>query len=230
MGEDAEDTKSWDTKELASWAMSRFHVSLSQAQMRNSTPDEVEEKLRIAAVEQINNRAVDGLMKYLEPNYAEQELSNWAKEKFGIDIAPKEMLLDVKGHERKPSDEIASLIETRARTAYARREIDYPVEHALTYAYGGGDGSTDNPYAAEFVRDWVHSKFGQTLTNEQIIGVPLQRLRDTLTSYQEEFLTGGKLEKTVDAIIGAHPNADELRTAFNERFQRQADGQGFPDH
>ncbi len=27
-----------------------------------------------------------GLMKYLEPNFAEQELANWAKEKFGIEI------------------------------------------------------------------------------------------------------------------------------------------------
>ncbi len=37
-GEDETDTKSWDTRSLSSWAMSRFGVNLSQAQIRRSTP------------------------------------------------------------------------------------------------------------------------------------------------------------------------------------------------
>ena len=43
-----------------SWAMSRFQVNLSQSQIRKMTPTNVEEKLREAAVEQIDKRDVRG--------------------------------------------------------------------------------------------------------------------------------------------------------------------------
>ncbi len=114
MGEDQSDPKQWDTKGLQSWAMSRFHVNLSQNQIRQMSAYEVEEKLRTAAIEQINNRSCSGLMKYLDVNYAEQELANWAREKFDIKIDPKEFILDERGHNRLPSEEIVDLIESRA--------------------------------------------------------------------------------------------------------------------
>ena len=51
-------------------------------------PEEVTEKLREAAIEQIENRDVNGLLKFLEPLYAEKELCAWAKEKFAIEVKP----------------------------------------------------------------------------------------------------------------------------------------------
>ena len=50
--------------------------------------------LKEAALEQIDKRDCAGLMKYLEPNYALQELGDWAKEKFGIESTPEELLAD----------------------------------------------------------------------------------------------------------------------------------------
>ena len=86
MGEgDTENTESWDTRGLSSWAMSRFQVSLPQNQIRKMTPHDVAEKLRDAAIEQIEKRDVSGLLKYLEPLYPEKELCAWAKDKFAID-------------------------------------------------------------------------------------------------------------------------------------------------
>ena len=69
MGEDESDTEGWDTKGLSSWAMSRFGVNLSQAQIRKMDAHELEEKLREAAAEQIQKRDVDGVVKFLEPPY-----------------------------------------------------------------------------------------------------------------------------------------------------------------
>ena len=57
MGEDDDRRRiDWDAKGLSSWAMSRFHVNLPQNQIRKMDAEEVEERLREAAVEQINQR------------------------------------------------------------------------------------------------------------------------------------------------------------------------------
>ena len=70
-GESEEDKTAWDTKGLQSWAMSRFQVNLSQAQIRNMDFFELEEKLRNSAIEQIDKRDCSGIQKYLEPLFAE---------------------------------------------------------------------------------------------------------------------------------------------------------------
>jgi preprotein translocase subunit SecA len=218
MGEDISDSGQWDTKGLQSWAMSRFHVNLSQNQIRQMTSAEVEDKLRIAAIEQIDKRDCAGLMKYLDKNYAEQELANWAREKFDIKIKPEEFILDESGHNRLPADQIVDLIESRARAAYAQREIAYPVEHALTFAYGGPEGFTDHPYSADYIRQWAKLKYAIDLPVEQIRAGGLQKLHDLLIAQQAKFLTKGELESTVDGLITANPDVESLRKAFNERF------------
>jgi preprotein translocase subunit SecA len=222
MGEESEDetdsTAKWDTKGLQSWAMSRFHVHLSQSQIRQMKPREVEEKLRIAALEQIERRSCAGLLKYLDPLYTEQELSNWAADKFGLKITPLDMMADEKSRTPKSAEEIVDLIDTRAREAYSRREIEYPVEHALTLAFGGPEGSTDNPYVSEYMRDWAWKKYGLQLTIDHIRTAGVPKLREQLIAEQEAFLHGGKLEKTVDELMAQNPDPESLRKAANERF------------
>ncbi len=80
---------------------------------------QIEQTLRSAAIEQIDQRNCDGLMKYLDPNYAEQELANWARQKFGIEVKPEEFVLDPRGHNLLPAEQIVELIDSRARSAYA---------------------------------------------------------------------------------------------------------------
>jgi preprotein translocase subunit SecA len=218
MGEDEGDNRKWDTKGLQSWAMSRFQVSLSQNQLRQMSDEEIEETLRKAAIEQIDHRNCDGLMKYLDPNYAEQELANWARQKFGIEVKPEEFILDPRGHNLLPAEQIVELIDSRARSAYALREVEYPVEHALTFAYGGPEGFTDHPYSAEYVQKWAKRKYGIDLPLEEIRSGTLQKLHLALVAQQRRFLVGGEMEKTVEALITANGDSESLRKAFNERF------------
>jgi preprotein translocase subunit SecA len=227
MGEDEGDARKWDTKGLQSWAMSRFQVNLSQNQLRQMSDDEIEETLRKAAIEQIDRRSCDGLMKYLDPNYAEQELANWARQKFGIEVKPEEFVLDPRGHNLLPADQIVELIDSRARSAYARREIDYPVEHALTFAYGGPEGFTDHPYSAEYIQKWAKRKYGIDMPLDEIRSGTLQKLHAALTLQQRQFLTGGELEKTVEGIIAASGDPESLRKAFNDRFGTKMSSRDF---
>jgi preprotein translocase subunit SecA len=218
MGEDADDPKQWDTKGLQSWAMSRFHVHLSQNQVRQLNGAELQEKLRAAAVEQIDRRSCAGLLKYLEPLYAERELANWANEKFGLKISADDFVVDAKSRSVKSADEIIQFIESRARAAYSQREIEYPVDHALTLAFGGSEATADNPYISEYIRDWATKKFGVQMSLDHVRNVGLPKLREELVGYQREFLTGGKLEKTVVDLIAQNPDPASLRRAANERF------------
>ncbi|MGH7213702.1 MAG: hypothetical protein ACREIT_02915, partial [Tepidisphaeraceae bacterium] len=221
-GEDLTDQTGWDVKGLSSWAMSRFHVNLPQSQIRKMDGHEVEARLREAAVEQIERRDCAGLMKYLEPMYAQTELSNWAKEKFGIEVGPQEMLADQRDREQKPkpADEIVELIEKRAREAYAQREVEYPVDHVLTFVTGGMEvGTIENPYAADYLRAWAKSKFGVDVAAEHIKTTPVRRLRDEMIGYAEESLQDGKTERRADEVFKASGGTDDgIVKAINDQF------------
>jgi preprotein translocase subunit SecA len=224
MGEESEDPANWDAKNMASWMMSRFQVNLSQAQIRRTSVDELESTLRDAAVQQINARECSGLQKYLEPKFAEGELAAWAQDKFGIDITADDMFTsgDRARAQKDPAD-ITDMIEQRARAAYARREIEYPVDYAITFAAGGVEGGDlDNPYAAEHLRQWILGKYRAEMSIEQIRGMSVRKLRDELIKRQEQYLTGGdKLAPEVDALIasaGGEEKLEALVKAFNERY------------
>jgi preprotein translocase subunit SecA len=212
--------KNWDVKGLSSWAMSRFHVNLPQTQIKRMTKDEVEDRLREHAIEQIDKRECAGLTKYLEPLYGEGELANWAREKFDIQIDPKEFVVE-DGRTRRPAEEVVELIQGKARAAYARREIEYPVDHTLTFAFGGEDGTTDNLYAADYVRAWARSKYGVDLSLDHIRSQSLRVLRDELIGLQERVMGDGGLEKEVDAMMsgGGGKGAAALAEAVNAKYQ-----------
>jgi preprotein translocase subunit SecA len=219
MGEDPEDASQWDTKGLQSWAMSQFHVNLSQSQMKKMSAHEVEEKLKEAALEQIEKRDCAGITKYLEPNWALIELSQWAKDKFGITVTPDEMLLDAGRGIAKPKDEIVALIEERAKASYAQRDLGYPAEQAITFAFGPDATTADNPYSAEFVRAWAAAKYRVDLPTERIRTMTMPQLREELVGWQDRFIHDGQLDKTVDELIATHGSAPEqLAKSATARF------------
>jgi preprotein translocase subunit SecA len=213
-GEDPEDASHWDTKGLQSWAMSRFHVNISQAQMRKLDAAGVEEMLKDAALEQINKRDCAGVMKYLEPDYALKELCNWAKEKFSIEITPQELS---EAGNLKAADEIKDLLQQRAKDAYALRELSYPIDQVMAFAFGDGT-STDNPYGADFVRAWVYTKFRVELSLDHIRGTPPKQLRQELIALQEKLFEDGGLEEEADVFIKSNADEAALLKAVNERY------------
>jgi preprotein translocase subunit SecA len=198
--------------------MSRFHVNLPQTQIKKMSKDEVEDRLRETAIEQIDKRDSAGLMKYLDELYAEGELAAWARDKFDIQIDPKEFLMEDL-RTRKQADDIVELIQSRAKAAYARREIEYPVDHTLTFAFGGEEGSTDNPYAADYVRAWARMKFGEELSLDHIRSLSVRRVRDELIGLQEKAMLDGGIDKEVERITTeAGSDPAKLVSAANARF------------
>jgi preprotein translocase subunit SecA len=220
IGEDENDTKTWDSKSLSAWAMSRFGVQLSQTQIRKSTPAELEERLREAAIEQVDHRDCSGIAKYLDPLFAERELAAWAREKFGIELTAEEIKETAKQATGSAAEAIVDMIEERAKAAYMRRDIEYPVNHVLRYAFFNGEQEigTDDPYRADFVRGWIRGKYGVELSVDYIRSKTVRELHDEMCSYQEELTRGGKLEKEIDEILKAGATPSEQLKMFNNRF------------
>jgi preprotein translocase subunit SecA len=219
-GESTEDRTAWDTKGLQSWAMSRFHVQLSQNQIRSMDYHELESKLRDSAIEQINKRDCAGIMKYLEPLYAETELANWVREKFVVDINPHDFMASEKGGRgtRKSAEDIVELIESKAREAYARREIEYPVDQVLSAFGPDGQGALENPYAADYVRAWVSAKYGIELPLAHVQSSSVRKLREELIGYQRDWLGNGRIDALADQILAENPTPEALTRALNLKF------------
>jgi preprotein translocase subunit SecA len=223
MGEDPESSADWDVRGLSAWAQSKYRVDLSPAQLKKMSPRDVETTMREAALEQIETRDVSPIQKFIEPLFAERELSSWALDKFAVDIDPKDFIQDPTRNIRKPAAEIVELMSKRAREAYAARELDYAIDHTLTFAFGGMEGSTENPYAADFLRAWAGFKYGVDLGLEHIRSSTVPQLRQELIGYQEQFLKGGKVEQLADEIIRAGAgNAQNIAQIATRRFMVDA--------
>src|SRR5439155_17099297 len=105
----------------------------------------------------------------------------------------------------------------RARAAYGPREIEYPVDQALSFAFGE-NGTTENPYGVDYIRAWTMAKLRIDLTAEHIRSLSLRKLRDELMGYQQQFMQDGRLEQEIDALIAANPQPEMLAKAMNARF------------
>jgi preprotein translocase subunit SecA len=121
---------------------------------------------------------------------------------------------------QKAPEDIVELIEQRAREAYARREIEYPIDYVMTYAAGGPDGGDlDNPYAAEHVRQWALRKYHLDLPIEQIRSTPVRKLRELFLEQQRQYLASDKLTQEVDAVVAsANGDLTALTKAANEHY------------
>ncbi len=219
MGEgETEQSQSWDVKGLAGWAKSRFQVTLNPAEIKRMDEGELEDRLRTAAIAQIDTRDVNGIMPFLEKHYAETQLSQWAMEKFGVEVSAEEITETGLEARSTPAAAIAEMIDKRARAAYARREVEYPVDHVLTYAFGGEGGTTDNAYAADWVRAWAKGKYNIDLPIDHIRRQTIYELHAELVEHQRRFLEGGALEAEVDQMLADNPSAATLASRFTERF------------
>jgi preprotein translocase subunit SecA len=218
MGEDPEDSSQWDLNGLSSWAMSHYHVNVSKTQLKKMEMHEVELFLKQAALEQIEKRDCAGMVKYLEQNYDLQALCEWAAAKFKITVTPDELLLDAGRGMKKPAEEIVQLIEKRARDAYQLRELEYPVDTILLFTFGQDAQNADNPYAAEYIRNWAWAKYRAEIPLEHIRSLSIRKLRDELLGHQEAYMEDGKIEAEVDELMKANSEPAALLKAANQRY------------
>ena len=219
MGEDATDPEGWDVRSIQNWARTRYGVELTQDEIKSTPADHLEERLAENAYEKIDRVDTDGVKPYLEPLFPLQELCRWANEKFAIGLKPEELLVDETRNISRVPAEIDDVIEKRAREAYTKREVEFPVDHTLSLVAPNSE-TVDDEQAAGYLRQWAAIKYGMQLAPEEVKGQRTRDLRDKLLPEQQSFLTDPqKLGSAVDAMIAEGGDDPKLlAAAYTKRF------------
>jgi len=205
--EDYDDPQTWDIAGLAKWAMSAFRVSLSPAKIKSQSPEDIQQQLISAAAEQIDKKDCSQLNGFLKEDFAVNTFTEWARAKFDIK-------LDIEQLNSLNASQIRQLLAEKTAAKYKKREIEYPVEFAMSMVYGP---QGPNVYAYEAVADWANKKYNAGLSVEQIQNTKPQHLHKQLLEFSESF-NNGQLERELADKI-ASLNTTELTNWANERFE-----------
>jgi len=204
--EDYGDPTTWDTSGLSKWAMSAFQVNLSPGKIKQQSPEEIEEQLTGAAAEQIDRKDCSALVEFLKEDFGVRRFVDWARGKFDV-------RLEVDRLKSLKTDQVCDLVLQETLTRYRRREVEYPVEFAMSMVYGPQGA---NIYGFEALAGWANRKYNAGLSAEQIQNVKPRDLHSQLLRLSESF-NDGKLDEEL-AEKAASLNRAELVQWANERF------------
>jgi preprotein translocase subunit SecA len=204
--EDYEDPATWDVQGLSKWALTAFNVNLSVSKIKAMQAEEIERSLVEAATESLMNRDCAELSRFLEPDYGLRIYIEWARAKFDVKV-------DIAELRDKSAQQVRDHILSAIDAKYVRREIEYPVEFAMTMAFGREEPSI---YAFQALVDWANRKYQAGLTIEDVQNNPPARTNARLLELSEKFSSGGLEEEIDGAIRSSTPEA--LADWAKERF------------
>ncbi len=204
--EDSDNPRSWDLQGLSKWAMSAFQVSLSPGKIKHQRPEEIEEVLTRAAHEQMDKRDCLPLDEFLQENFGLQRLVDWAQAKFDIILQLEEI------KESSIEDIRAQLLAETAKK-YHQREVEYPVEFAMSMVYGRQEV---NVYAFETLAEWANQKYETAFTAQELQDMPPKQLDKTLLDLSRTY-ANGRLDDEIRAKL-AKLSPSELGVWAHDRF------------
>ena len=212
----------WDTKGLSSWAMSRFAVDLKQAHIKQANAADLADELTEAAFEQIDRKPLTGLARFYEPDYAENELAAWAKDKFDLDLPTEELRSTRSESDADTQQRVAETIYEKARARYDRREIEYPVNFVMEMAAGASQqGAEGSAWAIDQLVRWANHRYDMGWTVDDVRRKAEQTAGGE-SIYQElvaasEAWHNGRLSAWVDQAA-ALPDTQRISEAFEQRW------------
>ncbi len=202
------DPEDWDYKGLAEWSQSQFGVQVAPSQLQRMDREGISEALIEAALDQVEQKDCAGITPFLEPNYAHTQLAEWANHKFDVHITPEELI-------GKTAADTADFILLQAHAAYARREVEYPVEYALEATLT--NGGTENIYASEQLANWLTGKYGAAFTGEQVRALPVPDLHKKLVEISRT--ANENIDQEIDAAVDRLPDSAALAAWVSARFK-----------
>jgi preprotein translocase subunit SecA len=119
------DETDWDLKGLVDWANATFKAGVTVSQVESMSREDVTHLLIDAAAKLVDETDLDPLDQYLVEHYGANELAKWASNKFGGEFKADEF-----AQFENPAD-AAEMLMAKAREAYAKREVAYPIDFAI---------------------------------------------------------------------------------------------------
>jgi preprotein translocase subunit SecA len=201
------DPEDWDYNRLAEWAGSEFGVSVTGNQLKKMDREHIRESLIEAALEQIERKDCDNIAPFLEKNYAQKQLAEWANNKFDIKITREDLV-------GKNAQQAADFILQEAHASYQRREAEYPVEYALEQSLHGG--GVENIYVSEQLSTWIRAKYGVQMTGDDIRALPIQQLHQKMVEVSSA--AGPRMDKEIEDAVNRLSDSKELAAWVGTRL------------
>ncbi|MGA2915760.1 MAG: preprotein translocase subunit SecA [Sedimentisphaerales bacterium] len=215
--EDYEDKSTWNIEDLCKWAMSAYSVQLSGSKIRQMTAEEIQQNLIDSSAQQIDKKDCAILIEFLDPDFGVKSFVNWAGNKFTV-------RLDANRLKTLKPDQIEQELSGQIRAGYARREIEYPIEFAMSITYRG---DSVNIYAFDNLAKWVNEKFGTELSTSFLQNTSPRDVHSYLMKISEDYHKTG-LEKEIDEKL-AGSNPDSLAEWAKQRFNAAIDSAELED-
>ncbi|HBG77307.1 MAG TPA: hypothetical protein DDW84_00455 [Phycisphaerales bacterium] len=187
--------------------MSAFGVSLSGSKVRQMTAEEIEQNLIEASAEQIDKKDCSQLNVFLDDDFGVKSFAGWANNKFGISLNANEL------KKLKPM-QIADELNTQIQAKYTQREVEYPVEFAMSMTYRA-DGV--NIYGFESLSKWVLEKFGKEMPVSHLQNSSPGAIHKELLQISQEYHDAG-LANEIDGKISSL-DGEKLAEWASERFK-----------
>jgi preprotein translocase subunit SecA len=211
------DPAEWDLAGLQQWAHTRYGVELRPSRLRDMNSQQVVDHLTEVAQQNIDSKPLDSLARYFEKDYALRELSEWAKNKFDLDVTVAE--LSAGGATGADAQQkAAELIFKKAEEAYERREIEYPSQFVLETAFGAAaQGAEATAWAVDQLARWANHRFDMKWTPADVVKHNGQQLHEVFFEASHQW-HGPKLDAWVRDTLSGHPTDEMLIQRFGERW------------
>ena len=212
--EGSEISVDFDSAGLSNWAASTFGVEIDAAELRSGGLQErreVFDTLCNAAFEKIDSSALEGLEEFAHAEFGHTKLSEWAQNRFGIEVTSKEI---IKAEDDDDNDAV-DLITDRAAEVYKQREINYPVEFSMDMTMAlMRQGQLD---ATDQLANWARRRFDMDLDGQKLKSMPPNKVRETMLEASREFVESGQLQQEIDDAL-AQDTDDGLDEHLQTRF------------
>ncbi|MDP7560377.1 MAG: hypothetical protein QF745_07530, partial [Planctomycetota bacterium] len=190
--DEEEDSSQWGLRGVSRWAMSRFQVNISQAQLRKMMPQDMCEAISEAAIHQLDTVDCSELSNMLAEGFSSRALAEWIKEKFDLKIEPAEFA------DADIAKVRVALLDKLAQ-AYRQREIHYPVDWAMEATFA--QSNSDDLFAVERLADWANRRYKESFKPEELQGQELSAIHRQLLGLSRDFLQNSRLENEVDQAL-----------------------------
>jgi preprotein translocase subunit SecA len=174
----SEDEAEWNWSALASFANSRWRLSVNDRDLKRVGRDGVAEFLQERAREAIQRIDLAEGARFLEPDFGLRSARGWTEWRFGtaLDDADLAEVAKIGGD----AQAFKQLARRKAREAYARREIEYPVLVGLShFTHRASDGVRLD---REGLLAWARERFDPALTADDLSANDLDGLKAALVA------------------------------------------------
>ncbi|MGL6077004.1 MAG: preprotein translocase subunit SecA [Fimbriiglobus sp.] len=147
-----EDEKDWKWLELSRAIEHRYGLKMTDRDLKKIGRDMLDTHILEAAEKAIHDVDLTAGKRYLEKTYPAESLADWGRTTFGLQMGIDEAL------DKDPS-ELLTLLREKVAEAYRRKDVEFPVQVALT-AWLPDRGRSERKPDRDSLLNWSRSRIG----------------------------------------------------------------------